>query len=96
MVFYVGIQVYVFNFLLNKYVIVFCTVSHKSGYIKPVREAFDFVERYYREQFIDNNNKFSTTCMESLTTAKLISELEMSSVGLYCCFFRIEKCFILL
>ncbi|CAF2053053.1 unnamed protein product [Rotaria magnacalcarata] len=55
------------------------SVSHKSGYIKPVREAFDFVERYYREQFIDNNNKFSTTCMESLTTAKLISELEMSS-----------------
>ncbi|CAF4930406.1 unnamed protein product, partial [Rotaria socialis] len=31
------------------------------------------------EQFIDNNNKFSTTRMESLTTAKIISELEMPS-----------------
>ena len=70
------------NFLLNEYTVSFHTVSHKSGYIKPIREAFDFVERYHRELFIDNNNKFSSTCMESLTAAKLISELETSSVRL--------------
>ncbi|CAF1374333.1 unnamed protein product [Rotaria sp. Silwood1] len=56
------------------------SVSNKSGYIKPIREAFDFLERYFKEQFTDSNNKFHSTCIESLTAAKLLVELESSSV----------------
>jgi hypothetical protein len=56
------------------------SVSHKSGYIKNIRQAFDFVERYFREMFIENN-KFVSTCIESTSAAKLLVELESSSVG---------------
>ncbi|CAF5229114.1 unnamed protein product, partial [Rotaria magnacalcarata] len=31
------------------------SVSNKSSYIKLRREAFDFVEIYFREMFIDSN-----------------------------------------
>ncbi|CAF4978403.1 unnamed protein product, partial [Rotaria magnacalcarata] len=31
------------------------SVSNKSSYIKLIREAFDFVEIYFREMFIDSN-----------------------------------------
>ncbi|CAF2139182.1 unnamed protein product [Rotaria magnacalcarata] len=55
------------------------SVSYKSGYIKPIRKAFDFVERYFQEMFIDCNRKFNSTCIESLTGAKLLAELESSS-----------------
>lgn len=58
----------------------FNVVSHKSGYIKPIREAFDFVERYFKEMFLDSDKNFSSTCVESLTGAKLLEELGSSSV----------------
>ena len=70
-------------------------VSHKPDYIKPIREAFDFVEQYFKEVFTDSNNKFNSTCIESLTAAKLLSELESSSVKsfvdeiLYRCIFYV-------
>jgi hypothetical protein len=57
-------------------------VFHKSGYIKPIREAFDFVERYFRKMFIAENKNFCSTYIESLEAAKLICELENSSVRL--------------
>ncbi len=56
------------------------SVSHKSGCIKPIREAFDFVERYFKEIFTDSKNQFNSTFIESLTAAKLLAELESSSV----------------
>ena len=70
-------------FWINVELNFFNLVSHKSGYIKPIREAFDFVERYFKEQFTDSNNKFNSTCIESLTAAKLLVELESSSVKEY-------------
>jgi hypothetical protein len=64
-------------------------VSHKSGYIKPIRQAFDFVENYFKEKFTDSNQKFNSNCIESLTAAKLIVELETGSVKKF--FFRITE-----
>ncbi|UJR17415.1 hypothetical protein I4U23_004310 [Adineta vaga] len=55
------------------------SVSHKSGYIKPIRKAFDFVEEYFRSQLTDSNDKFVSTCLENLTPAKSLVELELSS-----------------
>ncbi|CAF4219360.1 unnamed protein product [Rotaria magnacalcarata] len=55
------------------------SVSNKSSYIKLIREAFDFVEIYFREMFIDSNSNFNSTCVESLTSTKLLAELEISS-----------------
>ncbi|CAF1657208.1 unnamed protein product, partial [Adineta ricciae] len=55
------------------------SVSHKSGYIKSIRKAFEFVEQYFRSQLTDSNNKFVSTCLENLTPAKLLVELELSS-----------------
>ncbi|CAF4236239.1 unnamed protein product [Rotaria magnacalcarata] len=34
------------------------SVSNKSSYIKLIREAFDFVEIYFREMFIDSNSLY--------------------------------------
>ncbi|CAF1567542.1 unnamed protein product, partial [Didymodactylos carnosus] len=56
------------------------SVCNKSGYMKRIREACLFIERYFREMFIDDTDgKFKTTMIESLSTAKLISDLETSS-----------------
>ncbi|CAF0822804.1 unnamed protein product [Rotaria sordida] len=55
------------------------SVSHKSGYIKPIRVAFNFVENYFKAQLTDSNKQFHSTCIESLTPAKLLVELESSS-----------------
>ena len=57
-------------------------VSHKSGYIKIIRQAFDFLERYFKECFVDQHNKFVSTCIESMSATKLLVELETSSVRL--------------
>ena len=59
---------------------VFDLVSHKSSYIKVIREVVDFTERYFREKFIDTNKRFISNTIENLTAEKLITELEISSV----------------
>lgn len=57
-------------------------MSHKSGYIKAIRQGFDFVEKYLHTPSTDPNEKRTTTCVESLTPAKLLVELETSSVSI--------------
>ena len=59
---------------------IFDLVFHKSCYIKVIREAVNFTESYFREKFIDIDKKFISNTIESLTAAKLITELEISSV----------------
>ncbi|CAF1336602.1 unnamed protein product [Didymodactylos carnosus] len=53
------------------------SVSNKSKYIKTIREAFAFVERYYRDE-LKVNGDFHSSCIEDVTDAKLTDSLEKS------------------
>ncbi|CAF0807668.1 unnamed protein product [Didymodactylos carnosus] len=55
------------------------SVSNKSTYIKLCRQAISFMERMFREHYVDKNGTFSS-CIESLTHAKLTNILERTSV----------------
>lgn len=80
MEYFVVIQVYIFIQTDAKTSMLSILVSNKSAYIRTIRTAFDFVERYFRELFIDKNNKFASSCIESISSTKLLNELETSSV----------------
>ncbi|CAF1628932.1 unnamed protein product, partial [Didymodactylos carnosus] len=53
--------------------------TNKSSYIQCIRESFQFVEHYFRTLFMDKDKSFHSTCIETLTPAKLVIELESSS-----------------
>ncbi|CAF1219741.1 unnamed protein product, partial [Didymodactylos carnosus] len=55
------------------------SVTNKSGYIKLIRQAFQFVERYFQEKFKDEDGKIHSTFAEHLTLAKLYCQLEDAS-----------------
>ncbi|CAF1588921.1 unnamed protein product, partial [Didymodactylos carnosus] len=42
------------------------SVSNKSKYIKTIREAFAFVERYFRDE-LKVNGDFHSSCIEDVT-----------------------------
>ncbi|CAF1397636.1 unnamed protein product, partial [Didymodactylos carnosus] len=54
--------------------------TSKFGYIKKIREAFEWVELYFKKSlFTDDRGNFCSTCIETITPARLLIDLASSS-----------------